>query len=224
MITHPGIGTYIKGLLDEFIKTNREFILYGSKTELENYRKFEIIEFSHPIYSLSEQFSLPYKNNLDLLHVPHFNIPLNYKRNIVSTIHDLIYLFDNKSPRALIRNVYTNFMIKNCFKKAKKIIAVSENTRDDLKKYYPNENFSKINIIHEASRSIFCKITKSEILLKTKNKYNLPDKFILYVRSIRKHKNLPTLIKAYLKLKNKIKEKLIFVGRVDKKDKQAAYV
>ena len=37
------------------------------------------------------------KYDLDLLHVPHFNIPLFCKTKIIVTIHDLIYLLFPKA-------------------------------------------------------------------------------------------------------------------------------
>ncbi|MEW6407150.1 MAG: glycosyltransferase family 1 protein [Patescibacteria group bacterium] len=218
MITHPGIGTYIKGLLDEFSKTSKNFVIFGDKSDLKTYAGFQIVEFKSPIYSLSEQLTGPsIFKNLDLLHVPHFNIPLNYKGKLVVTIHDIIYLFGNKF---LPRNFYANFMIKNCLCRANKIIVVSRNTKNDLKKYFPDSETSKIEIIYEASRPVFCKINNQEILTQTKNKYNLPNKFILYVGSIREHKNLKTLINAYMRIKNRVDEALILVGRLDKREKQ----
>ena len=51
-------------------------------------------------YSLAEQFKLPAifrKEQLDLLHVPHFNAPLFYRRPLILTIHDLTWHLNKKA-------------------------------------------------------------------------------------------------------------------------------
>lgn len=219
MITHPGIGTYIKGLLDEFSvrggnNNNQNFLLFGNRNDLKDYNNFEIRQFNSPIYSIQEQIiGATVFKNIDLLHVPHFNIPLGYQGKLVTTIHDLIYLHSD----GFLRKQYTKLMISRVIKKASLIIAVSSNTKKDLLKLFPDINSDGINVIYEAARKVFRKINDLEVLNKTKNKYNLPNKFILYVGSIKKHKNLPALIEAYSKIKHKISEKLVLVGRSRKK-------
>jgi hypothetical protein len=45
-------------------------------------------------YTLEEQLKLPRifnSSQLDLLHVPHFNVPLAYQGKLIVTIHDLLW-------------------------------------------------------------------------------------------------------------------------------------
>ena len=93
MYNMSGIGTYIQNL----IKRNCYQIAIGNKEELKDIKQIEqIIEFNSPIYGIKEQLKFPYKElkkqKIDVLHVPHYNVPIFYKGDMVVTIHDLTHL------------------------------------------------------------------------------------------------------------------------------------
>ena len=96
MITHPGIGRYISCLLSELIKQAPEdkFTLFGDPGRLESFShadNVQVAKWNVPIYSAWEQlFAFYSPMDIDLFHVPHFNIPLLLKKKMVVTIHDLI--------------------------------------------------------------------------------------------------------------------------------------
>ena len=63
--------------------------------------------------------------DLDILHVPHFNIPLTYKGRMVVTVHDLIYLLFADSVSNPMGKYYARFMIGQAMRKAEAVISVS---------------------------------------------------------------------------------------------------
>ncbi len=224
MIDHPGIGRYISNLLSAMLRLNRgdEFILFGDERKLSaiNTRlpAVKIVNYNASVYSLSEQISEPFsKYNLDVLHVPHFNIPLNYKGNLVVTIHDLIYLKVPDSGNFLSRAA-ARYYINSAIKKAGSVIAVSENTKKDIAEISPGAK-TKTEVIYEAADPIFRKITDETIKDKIRNKYGLAKDVILFVGSLKKHKNIERLIDAYSDLKSKgIAHKLVIIGRYRPKE------
>ena len=96
--SHTGNGRYTKELIENLAKIdskNNYVILLRKetfdKTNLpDNFTKV-LADFKH--YSFEEQFKLPFlilKNKPDLVHFPHFNVPLFYSGKFVVTIHDMI--------------------------------------------------------------------------------------------------------------------------------------
>lgn len=81
--------------------------------------------------------------------------------------------------------------------RADKIIAVSESTREDAISLYGIAP-EKIQVIHSAVSDDFRVIDRNdEQLIKTKEKYNLPYKFILYLGTIEPRKNIVAIVRVY---------------------------
>ncbi len=225
MITHPGIGRYISCLLPEMVKfaPKDKFVLFGDPERLVDIAasgNVSVRRWTAPVYSFREQlFGLFPAKGLDILHVPHFNIPLFFKGKMVVTIHDLIYLlFPGSVPSPLAKR-YASFMIASCMKKAVGIIAVSENTRKDLERIYGKARSGKISVVHEASGRSFRLMEDKTKEADVKCRYRLSDRTILYVGSIKPHKNIETLIKAFRLLKDwGVPHQLVICGRWDKKE------
>ncbi len=227
MIDHPGIGSYIRCLLPEMFRLSPEdkFILFGNAEKLSYYsskKNVKIIGWNAPVYSIKEQLSSPIdKEDIDLLHSPHFNVPIFTKKKLVVTIHDLIYLLVPESVKNPMAKIYAKFMIANALKKADRIISVSKNTRKDIFEIFGKKYDEKIETIHEAADPAYRKLEDAEGFQIIRKKYNLPDRFILYVGSIKPHKNVSGLIEVYQKLKSwGAPHGLVLVGRFDKKEKK----
>ncbi|MFQ5952858.1 MAG: glycosyltransferase family 4 protein [Candidatus Omnitrophota bacterium] len=225
MITHPGIGQYIKCLLPELARQapGDEFILYGDPELLKDVAtsaNTHIVRWSAPIYSVQEQLTFPYdRTDIDLVHVPHFNVPVFCRKKMVVTIHDLIYLLFPESVPSPVARWYARLVMGMALKKAAKIITVSENTRNDLGKIFGKKYSEKISTIYEAAGKQFRRMEDKSMMEGVRGKYGLSDKIILYVGSVKPHKNISGLLKVYDKLREKgITEQLVIAGRWDKKE------
>ena len=225
MIKHPGIGRYISCLLPEIIKQapDDDFVLFGPPGELERFsdaRNVSIRNWEAPIYTPWEQFfAFYYPMNVDLLHVPHFNIPVLFRKRMVVTIHDLIYLLFPESVNSPLAKHYVSFMIRSALEKAEKVITVSDNTRADLMRLFGEEYSGKIRVIHEAAGRDFRKINDKTRLADVMCRYRLSEKIILYVGSVKPHKNVATLIKVFTLLKEwGLPHQLVICGRWNRKE------
>ena len=88
-LENAGVGRYLMNLVEEIIKLrNKErFVIllrkkYFNELNLPEGWKKVLADFGH--YTFSEQFKLPQiisKENPDLTHFPHFNIPIFYNCN-----------------------------------------------------------------------------------------------------------------------------------------------
>jgi len=206
-----GIGTYIQNLLKyllELDKQNQYFIFFNHR-DVENfsYPKERVVKLinNSPKYSIREHFSLSHqakKYNIQLFHEPHYTLPYFLKCQKVVSIHDLIHLkFPQNlpSPKAYL---YAKFVIGKAVKKADKILVGSENTKNDIMEIFQTKE-KNIEVIYYGVDEIFKPIKDQNLLENFGNKYKLPDKYILYSGSMRKHKNLENALKAYADLKDK---------------------
>jgi len=184
MLSKSGIGTYIKHIMENI---GYDVVLNSSN-------------FPYKNYSIKEQLFFPYKKlrreKVDVLHIPHLNIPIFYRGKLVVTIHDLTHL---KYPQFLpskFHHCYFKFMLKRATKKASKILTDSHNTKKDIIEFF-NIEPDKIKVIHLGVGKEFVRKQKDEISYLYK-KYNIsPEKkIILYVGNLLPHKNLNILLKA----------------------------
>ena len=144
-----------------------------------------IIDFPHPIYSTQEQIGFLYLKKTigsNVLHVPHYNIPVLAKFNLVATIFDLTHIVYPQGSSKRFASVYMKFMVERVLKLAKKIICISHSTKRTIEKVYGQNNLN-INVIHAGIEGSFSQIADTDYLAKVKEKYKLPDKFILYVEN-----------------------------------------
>lgn len=139
----------------------------------------------------------------DIVHYPWFDfffhtLPLKKKFKTVVTIHDVIpLLFSEHYPKGL-KGRYNLFLQKLALKNCKHIITDSNISKIDISKYL-NQPEEKISVVHLAANENF-KVQSDTKLIHIKRKYNLPDRFILYVGDGNWVKNLSFLIEGFNKL------------------------
>jgi len=223
MWNHAGIGRYIQELSQELIKHNTDFRLayFGNRKILESLaslasQEIFLRETHSAIYGLGEQLEMASKaKDLDLLHVPHFNIPIFYKKRLVVTIHDLIYLHYPEVSKSPLAKMYTATLFKMIERKASAIITVSEFTKRDLLGKFPSLSENQIFVTHEAAAPLFKKVRDESALKHMREKKELDRPFILFVGNFKMHKNIPTLIKAVEQLRRTkdLNHELVLVGK-----------
>jgi glycosyltransferase involved in cell wall biosynthesis len=113
----------------------------------------------------------------------------------IVTIHDLTPLiYPNHYPPGLkgkIRFLAQRLMIN----RVAAIITDTENSKKDISRLM-GVNPDKIHVVYLAPKEIFRKISDQNALKKVKEKYHLPDKFVLYVGDVNYNKNVANLIEA----------------------------
>lgn len=239
-----GLGRYTQEVVDNIIKitsadsplktqANFDFVVFLSP---ENFDEFEC-EFPNVKkvlldirwYSWQEQILMPFylwREHLDLIHFPHFNVPLFSPGKLVVTIHDLILThFPTLRATTLspviyrLKNLAYRLVIFSAIKRAKKIITVSQFTKDDLInkfKVAPEKivvTYEGVANLAKGRDSLFVAKLDSE---ETLEQYHISQKFLLYVGNAYPHKNLEALLRAFAKLLSKRPElRLVLVGKDD---------
>jgi len=235
-----GLGRYTQELVDNIIKITSadesdifNFVIFLSP---ENFDEFicehdnvKKVCLSAPWYSWQEQIYMPFiiwKEKLDLIHYPHFNVPVFTPCKFVVTIHDLILThFPTVRATTLspfiyrLKNLAYQIVIFTAVKRARKIITVSEFTKNDLVSQF-KINPDKIVVTYEGVANL-TKGRDSLFIAKLDNhetlkQYNINNNFLLYVGNAYPHKNLDFLLKSFAKLLVKKPElRLVLVGKQD---------
>lgn len=152
--------------------------------------------------------------DIDIVHYPYFEpffltLPFLKKNKWVVTVHDLTpFVFPKYFPRGLKGEIKWRIQ-KMMLRKVNAIITDSQSSKNDIIKYADIDN-SKIQVIYLAAGNEFKKIKMSEERKQSlRNKYGLPQQFVLYVGDATWNKNLPRLIEGI----KKINVTLVLVGK-----------
>lgn len=219
-----GIGRYISEISHSILEqdSENEYVLFFRNAEQSMaYRKYNVktVIEDIPHYSLTEQtrFSrILKKENLDLVHFPHFNVPLWYNGAFVVTIHDLTHTkFPGRKKSHFFHRLAYNTVLASAIKKSKKIIAVSESTKNEILEYF-GVTGGKITVVYEGINKNYHMVDKSEAVANVSNRFKITKPYILYVGVFRRYKNLPNLARAFDLLKDKgVDAQLVLVGQED---------
>ena len=145
-INNPGIGRYMKCLAEAITAQAPEheylLILPPGGENLVKAPNAEKICPALKYYSVSEQIELPRilrRHQVDLLHSPHFLLPLLLPMTrtcpAVATIHDVIYLACPQDLPSRAGRLYYRLMMNACSRMAARIITDSEYSRGDIVRY-----------------------------------------------------------------------------------------
>ncbi len=161
--------------------------------------RIQVQEASIKHYTFAEQKDLPKiftAAHLDLLHVPHFNLPYLAKApRIVVTIHDLLW-HENKGtgvttlPAWKYYFKYQGYQLitAHAAKAAHAIITPSQTVSDTVSRYYPQAK-NKTHVIYNGANELGsgeCPPFTTKI----------PGQYLLYVGSLYPHKNVSLLLQA----------------------------
>jgi len=153
------------------------------------------------------------KLNIDIYHGLSHEIPFGIEKKgikSVVTIHDLIHERFPEQYSPLDIKIYTK-KYRNACTHADKVIAISNQTRQDLIDYYkvPEE---KIEVCYQSCNPAFAQQVSEEEKQRVRKRYNLPEQFFLSVGSIIERKNLLNVCKAIFLLRNELNIPLVVIG------------
>lgn len=135
-------------------------------------------------------------NGADIVFEPNINLLPVSKAKKVATFHDLSFekYRDFFSAKQIFWHNFVN--PKKLAREADFIIAVSESTKNDLMEIYgiPEE---KIKVIYSGIAGISKAENEKRKADEVRKKYDLPEKYILYLGTIEPRKNIIGLIKAF---------------------------
>lgn len=224
-----GLGRYTQKLVENLEQVDKEnqYYIFLRKENWDEYQpqnvNFIKVMADIPWYGFWEQIQFPKilkKFELDLVHFPHFNVPIFYRGKFIVTIHDLILLrYPTQKASALsplfyfFKKTAYGFVIRHAIKKSEKIIAVSKHTKKDIEKYF-HVGGEKISVTYEGIDASSPK--NHEPVADVFQNYGIIKPYLLYVGNAYPHKNLERLVLVFREIAKKHPHlHLVLVGRED---------
>lgn len=219
-----GIGTYVRNLVRHLARLDREttYFVFCGRTDEATLR--DLAENFVPVvdessgYSLREHVSIPRKLGrlgADLLHSPHYVLPLLCRTPAVVTIHDCIHLlFPQYLPNRMAWR-YAHFMMGSAIRRSAAVLTVSEASRADILRFYPDTDPERVQVVPNALDAALLEDPGPEETERVKERYQIRGRFVLYAGNIKPHKNLDRLIEAFGLVKQRPGQedlKLLIIG------------
>lgn len=241
-LEHAGLGRYTLNLTEELKKqgTKEQFVIllrkrYFNRLKFPKNWKKVLADFRH--YSYTEQIMLPkllYKEGADIVHFPHFNIPVLYFGKHVVTVHDLLmHKFVGGAVTTLpfpfyqIRRIGYNIVFYKVMKFSSKIIVPTNYVKKDVVMRY-SINANKVVVTYEGITAFDnAKRDTQNAIRKTLKKYDVEKPYFIYVGNAYPHKNIERAIQALVKFNGlrKMKVSLALIGSRDVfKDRLKKYI
>jgi len=156
------------------------------------------------------------KEEIEIFHGLSGELPWGRKDKdtlFVLTIHDLIFFRFPEFYKPLDRLIY-RLKARYAVQKADQIIAISEQTRNDIVQFL-KVNPKKIKVIYQACAQIFYQSIAPLERIRIREAYQIPKRYILYVGTLEPRKRSLELLKAFNSLSKdlKIQVELVLVGK-----------
>lgn len=209
MLRHAGIGTYIRNVVPRVIASRPawHFTLLaprGASTAFSVFTNATVVPCDSRIYSVAEQLELPMRapSGADVFWSPHYNVPLGARARLVVTVHDVAHLALPEIHGGALRQLYARRMFAAVRRRARAIMFNSAFTEDEFARLVGATK--KSTVIH----------------LGVDESWSMPvdgppphaRPYLLFVGSVKPHKNLLMLIRAFETLLGLIEHDLVIVG------------
>ena len=217
-----GLGNYSRQIINglkEFYPSN-EYFLYSPHVPIDLASSCKIRKphsfFEKKMSSLWRSYFVRKnfeQDKLDLYHGLSHEIPYglkNFSLKKIVTIHDLILFYYPHFYSVFDRKIYEHKLHYSC-EVSDKIIATSLQTKSDLINIL-NVPEEKIAVHYQTCHPRFQGASSECERKKIKEKYSLPDNYILYVGSFNERKNLANLTESFSKIRKKHNIFLVLVG------------
>ncbi|MEK7115995.1 MAG: glycosyltransferase family 1 protein [Patescibacteria group bacterium] len=219
-----GIGRYIEELLHAMIlvRPEHQYVVIARRHDhaFASHPSVKTIVADIPWYGCAEQFKMPAilrSARADVIHIPHWNVPLTIRGPLIVTIHDLLLRHEPMSAKISTRNPVTRAVkrlgyrmtLAHAINAARRILVPTHCVAEDVTQFYPG-SAKKIVVTGEGmekgvkSRPA-CGTGSRQMLEKSKVHSQSIDRlpstpFFLYVGSAYPHKGLFDLLAAWEKI------------------------
>jgi len=227
-LNNRGLGNYARNLLYGLEKfyPDDEYYLYSPRISNEYVSptllnsKNVHVETPKGLYKNLSSYWRSYKlgtearsSDIDVFHGLAQEIPKDIKKSntkSVVTIHDMIFLQHPEFYKPIDRWIYFN-KVKFAVNNADKVVAISNQTKDDLIETFKLSE-DRISVVYQSCNEVFYDKRSSSELQKVKDKWSLPEQFLLYVGALNENKNVLIILEALSRLRGELDIPLVVVG------------
>ena len=216
MATDGGIGTYLQALLPRVarLRPGWSFTVLGNVGDMRRLGWQDIgnVTLRHctaPIFSVREQVEVPLKSGrrANLFWAPHYNVPAVLSLPLAVTVHDVNHLALPELLGGMVRRTYARWLFTSAVSRARRILFVSDFTRRETSRVIGVDGNGVV--IHSAVDDDWARARADA------PDRPIPEPYLLYVGNIKRHKNVPFLLRAFRRIQNQVPHRLILIGRTE---------
>ncbi len=216
-----GIGIYARNLMSAILKADREnryHFIYGNAVHLGSFGKREnlrehVIPFRNKL--LWDQLQVPRfaGKKMDLIFNTKFSVPLFTGCRTAMVFHGSEwYVYPEFYSRPDI--LYNRIFLPLYCGRAAAASSVSRVTADDMARFTGMDE-KKIHVVHSACHNRFRAKAPVPDFSRVKERYGLPDRFILFVGKLYPGKNFSNIVRALALIRKKAGPSLKLVSAGD---------
>ncbi len=205
-----GLGTYSRTtieLLSKYYPSN-DYFLYTPSTkkslDIAQYHNNFVITPKNIVHQLFRSYwrsagciNQLKNDGIQIYHGLSNEIPVGLNKTKIKsivTIHDLIFIRYPELYKFIDRNIYYS-KFKYAAKESNRVIAISKQTKNDLVKFFEIDP-AKIDVVYQGCSRVFYNMVIDDVRKQVREKYNLPQNYILSLGTIEERKNLLSIVKA----------------------------
>jgi glycosyltransferase involved in cell wall biosynthesis len=151
-----------------------------------------------------------FSGRLDIFHSPDFALPPVRRAPTLLTVHDLSFMrVPECSPPSL--RAYLLRVVPPSVRRADWVLADSDSTRNDVVELLGVDP-DRVRVIYPGVDECFQRVQDTQALTDVRQRYRLPERFVLSVGTLQPRKNLTRLIEAYAQARLDAGVKLVIAG------------
>jgi glycosyltransferase involved in cell wall biosynthesis len=204
-IGNPGIGRYMKCLVEEILsqELDNDYLLImtpdASGAIRSDSANVTRISARSRYYSVREQIELPRvlrEHKVDLLHSPHFLLPLSRPCPTVVTIHDVVYIACPQDMPSQLGRLYYTAMMRASSHLATRIITDSIFSKNEIVRLLRVDP-ARVTVVYPAVDTAFRQANDSGACKALLAEYGIDREYILYAGIYKGRKNHAGLLRAF---------------------------
>lgn len=217
MATDGGIGTYLQELLPRIARLRPQWRITAvgdeHKMRVLGWGDLANVRFTHStaaIFSIREQLEMPLRMGAaaDLLWAPNYDVPVLTRVPYVVTIHDVNHVALPKLLGGAVRRGYSRWLLGTAMRRARQVLFDSNFTRNEARRLV-GASAHKGTVVHLGVADGW----RAAAALTPARPVDEP--YFLYVGNIKKHKNVPFLLRAFARVRDRLPHRLLLIGRTE---------
>ena len=198
---HSGIGTYIRTLLEGIAarKTSFEYFVItqpAHQRAVAAITPAEVRAVDAPLYAVRGQWAIPRAiRGSSLYHATQYDLPLLPGRPVVVTIYDLTQL-DARFVRNPAARLYAHAMLRLAAHQVRQIVTISEYSKQQIVGVL-GVAADKVTVAYIPAAPMATPSDSLQARAVVRSHLAIERPYLLYVGNLKRHKDLPTLFRAF---------------------------
>jgi glycosyltransferase involved in cell wall biosynthesis len=202
-----GVGRYVDGLLSALSAADANLAIVCQRADAERYARMapqaDVVAgpaaIAHrPARLAWEQTGLPLVAQqvlAEVVHSPHYTMPLRVGRPVVVTIHDATF-FTTPEQHTAVKGTFFRSATRTALRRASRVIVPSKATRDELVRVLDADS-TKIDVAyHGVDQDVFHVPTDAD-KARVAARLGLRGPYVAFLGQLEPRKNVPNLIRGW---------------------------